>query len=182
LVPALALGDEDPPLAQTKVLESEPQHLATAQAAEQHGLGHGPVPIGAQRRHQRLDLVGVQDARQAPHPAHERCAAFAAVTVAPGGQATWHRIGDHTGVTSDDEISIEARHRGEAPLDGRGRQSRLAVGDPHHLLGTLPRAPLVGHEAQHVLGGHVGGLLADDPEEHAQVMGIGPHRGRSGPT
>ena len=48
-----------------------------------------------------------------------------------------------------------------------GDNPGLAVGDPHHVLGALPRAPLGGHEAQHVLGGHVGGLLADDPEEHA---------------
>ena len=47
-VAALALGDEDPPLAETKVFEAQPQHLATAEAAEQHGLGHSPVPIGAQ--------------------------------------------------------------------------------------------------------------------------------------
>ena len=58
----------------------------------------------------------------------------------------------------------------------------LAVGDPHHVLGALPRAPLGGHETQHVFGGHVLRLLADDPEEDAQVMGIGPHRARSGPS
>ena len=164
---ALALGDEDPPLAETEVFEPQPQHLATPKAAEQHGLGHGPVPIGAQRLHERFDLVGVQDARQTPHPAHERCAAFTSVTVAPSGQTPWHRIGHHAGVTPDDEIAIEARHRSQAPLDGRSRHPRLAVGDPHHLLSTLPRSPLGGHEAQHVLWGHILWLLADDPEEHA---------------
>jgi hypothetical protein len=86
-----------------------PEHLATPQTAEQHGLGHGPVPIGAQRRHERLDLVGVQDARQSPHPAHQRRTAFAAVSIAPGGQTPRHRIGHHAGVPSDDEVAIEAR-------------------------------------------------------------------------
>ena len=133
-------------------------------------------------RHERLDLVWVfkmRGRRLEPDPADQRSANLAAgLTVAPGGQTPWHRIGHDTGVTSDDEIAIEARHRGQTPLDGRGRQPRLAVGDPHHVLGTGPRAPLGRHEAEHVLRGHLGGLFADDPEEDAQVMGIGPHGGR----
>ena len=91
--------------------------------AEQHGLSHGPVPIGAQRRHQRLDFVGVQDARQTPHPTQEGCTDLAAVAVAPGGQTPWHRIGHHAGITTDDEIAIEARDRSQTPLDGRGPTS-----------------------------------------------------------
>ena len=68
---ALAVGNEDPPLTETQILEPEPEHLAAPQTAQQHRLGHGPVPLGAQRRHERLDLVEIQDPRQSPHTTHK---------------------------------------------------------------------------------------------------------------
>ena len=81
---ALAVCNEDPPLTETQILEPEPEHLAAPQTAQQHRLGHGPVPLGAQRRHERLDLAEIQDPRQAPHTTHKRCATFTSVPVAPG--------------------------------------------------------------------------------------------------
>ena len=45
---------------------------------------------------------------------------------------------------------------------------------------SAPRFGRGRHEAQHVLGGHVGGLRADHAEKDAEVMGMGPHRGRPG--
>ncbi len=107
--------------------------------------------------------------------------AFTAV-VAPGRQASWHRVGDDAGIAPDDQIAIEARHRSEASLDGRGREPRLTVGDPHHVLGARSGLALRRHEAQDVSRGHVGGFLADHPEEDAQVVGIGPHRVRPRPA
>ena len=50
-VSALALSDEHPPLAEAQVAQAKTEHLAAPQTAEHHGLGHGPVPLGAQRPH-----------------------------------------------------------------------------------------------------------------------------------
>ena len=65
-MPSLAVGDEHLVLARAQVLEPQPQHLAAAQAAEEHGLDHGAVPVGAQRPHKGVHLVGRQDLRQRP--------------------------------------------------------------------------------------------------------------------
>ena len=132
-------------------------------------------------RHERLDFFGVENPWQATHPTKQRCSALAPVTVASGGQALRHRVHRHTGIASEHRVAIEARDGGQAALDRRCRQPRLAVGDPHQLLRTRSRAPLGAHEVQYVLARHVGGLLADDPEEDAQVMGIGPHGVGPGP-
>lgn len=58
LVTALALGDEQAMLAGGDVLQAQAEHLATAQAAEQHRLHNGPVPMGAQSGHEAVHLVG----------------------------------------------------------------------------------------------------------------------------
>jgi len=60
-VSALAFGDEHSPLAETQIGELQPEHFAAAEPSEDHGLGHGPVPLGAQRTHERLDLIGVEN-------------------------------------------------------------------------------------------------------------------------
>ena len=52
--------------------QPQPEHLAAAQAAEHHGEDHGPVPMGAQRTNQCVDVTGREDLRQAsgaPAPA-----------------------------------------------------------------------------------------------------------------
>ena len=69
---ALALGDEHPPLTQAQVAKSEPEDLATPEASQDHRLDHGPVALGAQLAEERIDVIGVEDPRQAPHAAHER--------------------------------------------------------------------------------------------------------------
>jgi hypothetical protein len=92
-VSALALGDQHPPLAEPQVAESQTEHLAAPQPSEHHGLGHGPVPLGAQRSHERLDLVGIEDPGQSAHPAHERQAPPAPRAALAGGDAPGHRIG-----------------------------------------------------------------------------------------
>ena len=99
----------------------------------------------------------------------------------PGGHAPGHRVGDHPGIPSDDQIAEEARHRSQSTLHRRHRQTGPAVTDPHHVAYTGPRPLLVGDEGQHVLRRHLGGLLVDEPEEDLQVVGIGPHRARSAP-
>ena len=66
LMPALALGDEQPALADLDITQPQAEDLAAAQPAEQHRLDHRPVAVGAQHRHQRVDLGREQDARQRP--------------------------------------------------------------------------------------------------------------------
>jgi hypothetical protein len=49
-MPALALGDEQPALADLDIPEPQAEDLAAAQPAEQHRLDHCPVAVGAQHR------------------------------------------------------------------------------------------------------------------------------------
>ena len=74
---ALALPDQDPPFAESEIFEAQAEHLAAPQTAEHHGLGHGAVPFCAQRTHERVDLVGVEDPGQTAHTAHQRQATTA---------------------------------------------------------------------------------------------------------
>ncbi len=64
LVATLAVGDEDALLAGVDVAEAEAEDLAASQPTQQHRLNHGPVTPHSQRRHQSVDLAGVEDLRQ----------------------------------------------------------------------------------------------------------------------
>ncbi len=133
LVAALAVGDEHPPLTEAEVFEAQAEHLAATQPTQQHRLHDRPVPLGVQRVEQRLHLGRRQDPRQSSHPAHQRHnTPSAAMTALARRQPPRHRI--HPDIAPGDEIAVEARHRGEAPLDRRRRQPRTPVGDPHHVL------------------------------------------------
>ena len=90
---ALAFSDEHPPLAEPQIAQAKTEDLAAPQAAEHHGLGHGPVPLGAQRSHQRVDLVGVEDPGQPAHAAHQRQAPTAPRAALTSGDAPGHRVG-----------------------------------------------------------------------------------------
>ena len=181
LTAALALRDGHPPLAQPEILEPQAEHLATAQPAQQHRLDDGPIAFGAKRRHQRLDLRRLQDARQPANPSHQRHhAALAAMSALPSRQASRHGVDRH--VAAGDEIAIEARQRRQPPLDRRRRQARAAVGDAHDLLGTSS-GPLLGDdEVEDISRRHLPRLLGHDGEERLQVMRIRPHRGGPGPA
>ena len=116
---------EHPPLAETEVRETQPEHLAAPQAAEHHGLGHGPVALGAQRPHQHVDLFGVEDPGQPAHPAYERQAPTAQRRAAlASGDAPGHRVGRDVDVVAGDQVAIEARDRSQSALDRPGGQSR----------------------------------------------------------
>ena len=76
-VSALAFSDQHPPFAETQIAQAKTEHLAAPQAAEHHGLGHGPVPLGAQRSHRarrsrRGRGSGAAGARRAPAADHDR--------------------------------------------------------------------------------------------------------------
>ena len=180
LVSALALSDEHPPLAETQVRETQPEHLAAPQAAQHHGLGHGTVALGAQRPHQRVDLVGIEDPGQPAHPAHQRQAPTAPRAALTSGDAPGHRVGRHVDVVAGDQVAIEARDRSQTALDRRGGESGGTIRNAHHVLGPGLGAPLRGDEGHHVFGPHLERVLLHHAEEDAQVMGIGPHRVRTG--
>ena len=119
-----AFGDEHPPLAQSQIGEPQPEHLAAPEAAEHHGLGHGPVPLGAQRAHERLDLVGVEDPGQ-PAARHARAADRVQSVIGSGGwRCPRDRVGADVDVVAGDEIAIEGRHRGQPSLDRRRREPK----------------------------------------------------------
>ena len=92
-VAALALSDEHPPLAEAQVAQAKAEDLAAPQTAEHHGLGHGPVPLGAQRSHERVDLVGVEDPGQPAHAAHQWQAPPAPRAALTCRDAPGHRVG-----------------------------------------------------------------------------------------
>ena len=85
-------------------------------------------------------------------------------------------------VVAGDQVAIEARDRRQPALDRRGRESRGAIGDAHHVLGPGLGTALRGDEGHDVLGPHLERVLLHHREEDAQVMGIGPHRVRTGPA
>jgi len=139
VVAALAVDHEHPPLAQSQILEPQPEHLAATQPAEQHRLDHRPVPLRAQGAHERLHFGGVEDAGQAANAADERGTAELP-TGAPRRQAPRDGVG--ADVAPGEQVAIEARHRGQAPLDRRRRQPARSVGDAKHVLGTGPSPAL----------------------------------------
>ena len=159
-----------------------PEHLAAPEPSEHHGLGHGPVPLGAQRAHERLDLVGVEDPGQPAHPAHERQTASAARAALAGGDAPGTGLAVDVDVVAGDQVAIEARDRGQPALDRRRRQPGGAVGDAHHVLGTGPGRRCAVTKAITSLGVTSMGLLVHHREEHAQVVGVGPHGVGTGPA
>ena len=56
LMPAFALGDEQPPLRDVHVRHPQAEHLAPAQPAQQHRQHDGAVPMRAQRPQQCVNL------------------------------------------------------------------------------------------------------------------------------
>jgi hypothetical protein len=72
LVSALAAGDEHPPGGNLQIGQPQPEDLAAAQPTQHHRLGHGPVPVRAQRGHQGVDLCRFRDPRQCPRGTYQR--------------------------------------------------------------------------------------------------------------
>ena len=110
---------------------------------------------------------------------HATLAPMAALT---RRQTARHRVRRHADVAARHQIAIQARHRSQPTLDRRRRQPRATVGDPHHVLRARVRALLDRDELEHIPRGHLGRLLADQREEHLQVMRIRPHRVRTRPS
>ena len=178
LVAALAVGDEQPSLTRADITEPQAQHLAAAQAAEQHRLGHRPVPGCAQRRDEDVNLIRVDHPRQRPWRPDQRDTVDRPLPGTAHRQAARHRVLRHHGVAADDQVLVESRDRRQATLDGAGRQPALAVLDADHHRAVAGFA-LGLDERQHVGGDDIGGILADDREEHLQIERSGDDRIRS---
>ena len=54
------------------ITQSQPEHLAASQPAQQHRLHHRPVPMGAQRPYQGVGLLWVDHPRQRARGADQR--------------------------------------------------------------------------------------------------------------
>ena len=135
-------------------------------------MDHGPVPFAAQLAHKRVDVVGIEDPRQPPHPADQRQPLARTTSCLTSGDAPGDGVGVDADVVSGDQVAIEARDRGQAPLDGGSRQPGLAIGDAQHVLGAGAGPTLFGDEVEHVLRPHLGGVLPHHGEEHVEVHSL----------
>src|SRR5215211_6155158 len=164
-----AVGDEQAPLPGVDIAEPQPQHLAAAQPAEQHRQHHRPVAPGPQRAKQRVDVGGREHPRQRPRRAHQPHTTPPPTTRPAARQPTRHRIAHHPGIPPGEQKRKQARHAREPPGDRARRQPRLAILDPDHPLAE-PGPALLGQEREHVRGRHIRRLLANNLEEHLQVV------------
>ena len=106
-----AVGDEQPLVTDLEILQAHSQHLTPPQSAEQHGLGHGPVPVGPEGRHEQFHFGGIENTRQPPHSSNERDTTLVTMTTPPSGHPPGRRVGDHPGVASDHQVAEQTRHR-----------------------------------------------------------------------
>ncbi len=171
LVATLSLGDEHRTFGDLDVGQPETEHLAAPQTAEHHGEDHGPIPMGAHRPDQCVDLAGRENLRQRPGHPHQRHRQDPTTTPA-GGQPLRHRVCLDGRVAPGHQIRIEARHRRQPTGDGAGRQSRLAIGEPDH----RAVAALVSEELEDIGRNDGDWVLVDDGEERLQVEGDRPAR------
>jgi hypothetical protein len=170
---SLALGDEHPPGGDLQVFQPQPEDLAAAQSAEHHRLGHGSVPVRAQRREQRIDLIWLQDPRQGARGPHQRNTLPGTLAFPAGGQTARHRV--RLDVTAGLQEREQPGHARQPPPHRPGRYPTVADG-----LQPLGRATgvLRGHEREHVRRDDPARCLADDGEEHLQVIRDRNHRVR----
>jgi hypothetical protein len=182
LPPRLALDDEHPPLSDVQVLQAQPQDLAAAQPAEDHRRDHGPVPVRAQCRGQRIHLGRRQDPRQSPGSAHQRDTLPGTRPFPPGRQPPRHRISRH--VTAGLQEREEARHDRQPPPDrGTSHPGGLQPGIHRLQCAVLagPARALSGDERQHIGRPDLIGRLGNHREEHLQVIRGRQHRVRPAP-
>ena len=96
--------------------------------------------------------------------------------------APGHGVGVDVDVVAGNQVAIESGDRRETALNRCGGKSGGTIGDAHDVLGPGLGTALCGDEGHHVLGPHLEQVLLHHLEEHIQVMGIGPHRVRTGPA
>ncbi len=160
---ALAVRDEHSPLGDLQIVETQPKHLGTAQRPEHHRFDHRPITPPATRLQQRIDLGRLQDRRQRPWRAHQRCSSVRARPF-PVRQPSRHRVRIH--LPACQQEAEQPRDRRQPALDRASRQPRLAIDQPDHT--TI--AALVGDEAQHVARRDLARFLRNNGEEHLEVV------------
>lgn len=92
---ALAAGDEHPPGGDLHIGQPQPEDFAAAQPSQHHRLDHGPIPPGAQRGQQGVDLCRFQDPGQCPAGAYQRHPLPRPLPLPPGRQPPRDRVGGH---------------------------------------------------------------------------------------
>ena len=75
----------------------------------------------------------------------------------------------HTDVAAANQIAVERGHRRQATPDGRVRQSRASIAEPHHILRTSARTALRVHELEDVSSTNLDRVPGDNREERLQV-------------
>lgn len=181
-MPTLALSDEQPTLGHPQVLHPQPEDLAATQPTEHHRRDHRPVPVGAQRAGQRVDLDRRQDPRQPPDPPRQWDTLSRSLTLTTRGQSPRDRVRDN--VPTSLQVSEEPRDARQPPSD-RARRDPRRITARHHSL-DQPRidaaGPLGGDEPKHISRYNLVRVLVDDPEEHPQVVRRSQYRVWPAPT
>jgi hypothetical protein len=136
--------------------------------------------VPAQRREERVRLVGVDHPRQGPWCPDQRHPAHRPGTVTAQRQPARHRVTHHRRVTAYQQVLIQTSDGGQATLDRAGRQTPFAVLDAHHRR-AASRLALRRDERQHVGGVDLNRVLADDREEDLQIERARQHRVRPRP-
>ena len=177
----LALGDEHPPLGHPQVLQPQPEDLAAAQPAQHHRRDHRPVPLRAQRPHQRIHLGRRQDLRQPPSRADQRDTLARTRPLPPGRQPPRHRVRHH--IPAGLQEREEPRHDRQAPAHRGGRHAAVPARHSHRMQRPAPAAAsaLRSDEPQDIGGLNLIRRPGHHLEEHLQVIRGRQHRVRPAP-
>lgn len=168
LASSLAGRDEDTSFADTQILETQPEDLASARPAKQHRVGHRPITSHSQRRDQRINCRRGQHPRKRARCAHHRKATTSpAVHRATSSQTARDNIHRDVRIATDDEIVEKATNTRQAPGNSPCRQTGLAV--QANDVAAQSRPALNGKKLEDVSRRHPARRLADDLEEDLQV-------------
>ncbi len=158
-----AIGDEHTSFAGVDVAQRQTQDLATAKTAQHHRLDHRSIPPRSQRRHQRVDLTGIQDPRQSPRRADQR---HPPPPVRSSPKTLRDRVLRHG--LNRSQILEQARHARNPAPDRASRQARLAIFETDNIV-TPDRTSLRLDKPQHISGRHLARVLGHNREEHLQI-------------
>ncbi len=184
-------------LAHAHVHIGQPQgsDLRRPQAAEHHGEGHGPVPVGAQVGDEGGHLGRLQGLGQAAGLAHQT--AVGAGMAGPHVAEQASRPGPQPGGTArggngvllpqpaNDGVFEQSPDRSDPAVHGGWRRSPAVVEANHLGASGGPCLALPVQVIEEVRGDHVfhrGAPPGEEPAEVQQVESVSPHRARGEPT
>lgn len=144
-MPALALADEHTTLCHLQVAQPETDYLATPQPSEHHRCDHRPVPVSAQGRGQRVDLVRGQDPWQRPGDLDQRDALTWPLAFPSGREAPRYQV--RRDIATDVEEREQTRDARQPAADSPRGHTACLILDRLELLGQRCLAgALRGHE------------------------------------